>query len=148
MEENWINELVNKSLVFYLPYRGAEISFYVKERPIREVFKAVQDAPPITDVENLREMVCGTVYKTFERLLERKESERGARIKLRDKELLTAVEDFVNLFWDKVFNEICEGRIANARRYQNQVVDGYTFKLLSRLDKEWEEEPKYKEEVN
>lgn len=147
MEEKWIDELVNKSLVFYLPYRGRDVSLYVKERPIREVFKAIQDAPPTSDIKNLRDMVCGTVYKTFERLLERKESERKARIKLQDKDLLTAVEDFVDLFWDKVFNEICEGRVANARRYQNQIVDGYTFRLLTRLDKEWEKETKYKEEV-
>ena len=141
-----MEELVGKSLVFYLPYRGPKISLYVKERPIREIFKAIQDAPSTTDIENLREMVCGTVYKTFERLLERKESERKARIRLRNRELLIAVEDLVNFFWDKVFNGICEGRVANARRYQNQIVDGYTFRLLKRLDEEWGKELKYEEE--
>lgn len=144
MSKTWLDELVTKSLSFYLPYRGPEISLYVKERPLREVFKAIQDMPSTSDQTELREMVRGRVYKTFERLLGKKESERGARIRAVGNDLLWKVGDFVDFFWEKVFINICEGRIANARRYQNQVVDGYTFRLLQRLEEEWNKELKRK----
>jgi len=136
--KDWINKLVDKSLKFYLPYRGSEVSTYVKERPLREIFKAIQDAPPTA--ENLREIVCGRLYKTMDRLLEKGESERKARIRLVGKELINAIEDFVNLFYEEVFLKICEGKKSNARRYQNEIVDGYTFKLLPKIENEWEKE--------
>jgi CRISPR type I-D-associated protein Csc3/Cas10d len=140
MCNTWLDELVAKSFGFYLPYRESEVSLYVKERPLREIFKAIQDMPATTSKTVLRQMVRGRVYKTFERLLEKKESERKARIRTAGDDLLKTIGDFVDFFWDNVFLAICEGRIANVRRYQNQIADGYTFKLLQRLEEEWNKE--------
>lgn len=143
-EEKWIEKLVDSAFTFYLPYR--DVSTYALERPLREAFKALQDSPPTTDPDTLKIMIQGITYKTFERLLEEKsERERKARIRIqewanRKKELREKIEHFVNLFYDKVFLEICEGKVAKARRYQNQIVDGYSFITLTRLEREWANE--------
>jgi CRISPR type I-D-associated protein Csc3/Cas10d len=144
-EKPWIEELVVKSLSFYLPYRPPTASTYVLERPLREAFKAIQDSPPTVKGEALKQMLEGYVYNVVERLLERREVERHARILSFGESLRDSVKCFVDYFYDEVFVKICEGKIAKARRFQNEILNGYTFILLGRLPDEWVKEKEKKE---
>jgi len=139
-EKPWIEELVVKSLSFYLPYRPPTASTYVLERPLREAFKAIQDSPATVKGEALKQMLEGYVYNVMDRLLERREVERHARIRGTGESLRNSVKSFVDYFYDEVFVKICEGKIAKARRFQNEILNGYTFILLGKLPDEWTKE--------
>lgn len=144
-EKSWIEELVVKSLSFYLPYLPPTASTYVLERPLREAFKAIQDSPPTVKGEALKQMLEGHVYNVMERLSERREVERHARIRSFGESLRDSVKCFVDYFYDEVFVKICEGKIAKVRRFQNEILNGYTFILLGRLPDEWVKEKEKKE---
>ncbi|MHA1470128.1 MAG: hypothetical protein ACTSSP_06140 [Candidatus Asgardarchaeia archaeon] len=132
-----INKIVDAYFKFYLPHSKA--SRFEKTEPITRFFEElgkVRQSPKLDD-ETAKEIIAGQLFARVQRL--RELQQQRVFIKVWGEDLHNAIRAFVDILYDEIFKDICNGNFAKARKFGKEIRNACWFLIESRLDKEWKE---------
>jgi len=138
-----VNRIVDVYFKFYLPHSGA--SRYEKTEPITRFFEELGKARQLSnlDDETVKEIIAGQLFARIQRV---KELQQGrVFVKAWGTDLHKAIREFVDFLYDEVFKNLCNGNFARARKFGKEIRNACWFLIERRLDKEWNEYKKSKE---
>jgi CRISPR-associated protein Csc3 len=121
MEVSLAREIALASLKLYKPDISQEGRAHRYENLFRLVVKGIKEGREKSEI-------CGLLFKRLERLA--KQSSKREYVRVEEK----AVQEFVDLIYDRFYMDACGGNIAKLNQRQNQLADGIFFEThLERL---------------